>query len=225
MSRLFAYMGNDQDRVKCALYPARKSLTSNETIRRATVVKVIASEVRKGNVLDIDGQLCTVMKAESVRPGKGTPTTHIDMRRISDGVKIVKSYRTTENVERAFLDEQYYEYLYEDDMGFNFMQPESFEQISISKDLIGDSALWLQENMRCSVSMFEGVPVAIELPAKVTLQIVEAEPVVKGQTASSSYKPAKMDNGLRVMVPPHIGVGTRLVINTEDGSYMERAKD
>ena len=189
------------------------------------MVKVIASEVRKGNVLDIDGQLCTVMKAESVRPGKGTPTTHIDMRRISDGVKIVKSYRTTENVERAFLDEQYYEYLYEDDMGFNFMQPESFEQISISKDLIGDSALWLQENMRCSVAMFEGVPVAIELPAKVTLQIVEAEPVVKGQTASSSYKTAKLSNGAKIMVPPHVESGIRVIVMTADGSYVERAKD
>ena len=190
-----------------------------------TVVKVIASEVRKGNVLDIDGTLCTVMKAESVRPGKGTPTTHIDMRRIVDGVKIVKSYRTTENVERAFLDEKTYEYLYEDDMGFNFMEPETFEQISISKDLIGDSSIWLQENMRCSVSMFEGVPVAIELPAKVTLQIVEAEPVVRGQTASSSYKTAKLSNGAKVMVPPHIESGVRVIVMTADGSYVERAKD
>jgi len=189
------------------------------------MVKVIASEVRKGNVLDIDGQLCTVMKAESIRPGKGTPTTHIDMRRISDGVKIVKSYRTTENVERAFLDEKNYDYLYSDDTGYHFMEPETFEQITISSDLIGDSAIWLQENMRCSVSLFEGNPVAIELPAKVTLQIVEAEPVVKGQTASSSYKTAKLSNGARVMVPPHIQPGTRVVIQTEDGSYVERAKD
>jgi len=189
------------------------------------VVKVIASEVRKGNVLDIDGQLCTVMKAESVRPGKGTPTTHIDMRRISDGVKIVKSYRTTENVERAYLDEKYYEYLYEDDMGFNFMEPETFEQISVSKDLIGDSPIWLQEGMRCSVSLFEGVAVAIELPAKVTLQIVEAEPVVKGQTASSSYKTAKLSNGAKVMVPPHIESGIKVIVMTADGSYVERAKD
>ena len=189
------------------------------------MVKVIASEVRKGNVLDIDGTLCTVMKAESVRPGKGTPTTHIDMRRISDGVKIVKSYRTTENVEKAFLDELYYEYLYEDDMGYNFMQPESFEQVSISKDLIGDSSVWLQENMRCSIQMFEGVPVAIELPAKVTLQIVEAEPVVKGQTASSSYKTAKLSNGAKIMVPPHVENGVRVIVMTSDGSYVERAKD
>ncbi|MEZ5857269.1 MAG: elongation factor P [Hyphomicrobiaceae bacterium] len=189
------------------------------------MVKIIASEVRKGNVLDIDGALCTVLKAESIRPGKGTPTTHIDMRRISDGVKIVKSYRTTESVERAMLDERNYNYLYEDEMGYNFMEPETFEQITVSKDLMGDSAAWLQENMTCSVQTFEGVPVAIELPPRVTLQIVEADPVVKGQTASSSYKPAKLENGVRVMVPPHIESGTRVVVSTAEGEYVERAKD
>jgi elongation factor P len=189
------------------------------------VVKVIASEVRKGNVLEIDVDLCTILKAESIRPGKGTPTTHIDMRRISDGVKIVKSYRTTETVERAFLDEKYYDYLYEDEMGFNFMEPETFDQIVVPKDLMGDSAQWLVENMRCSIKMFEDNPVAIELPQRVTFQIVEADPVVKGQTASSSYKPAKLSNGARVMVPPHIESGTRIVVMTEDGSYVERAKD
>ena len=189
------------------------------------MVKVIASEIRKGNVLDIEGTLCTVLKAESIRPGKGTPTTHIDMRRISDGVKLVKSYRTTESVERAYLDEKNFNYLYEDDMGFNFMEPVTFEQISISKDLLGDSAQWLQENMSCSVQLFDGTPVAIELPARVVFEIVEADPVVKGQTASSSYKPAKLSNGARVMVPPHIGAGTRVVVTTEDGEYVERAKD
>jgi elongation factor P len=189
------------------------------------VAKIIASEVRKGNVLDIDGALCTVLKAESIRPGKGTPTTHIDMRRISDGVKIVKSYRTTESVERAFLDEKTFDYLYEDDMGFNFMEPITFEQISIPKDLVGDQAIWLQENMNCQVQLFEGTPVSIELPPRVTLEIVEADPVVKGQTASSSYKPAKLSNGARVMVPPHIGAGTRVVVRTEDGEYVERARD
>lgn len=189
------------------------------------MVKVIASEVRKGNVLDIDGALCTVLKAESIRPGKGTPTTHIDMRRISDGVKIVKSYRTTENVERAMLDDRTYNYLYEDEMGFNFMEPVSFEQITIPRDLLGDDAAWLQENMSCSVQTFEGVPVSIELPPRVTLTIVEADPVVKGQTASSSYKPARLENGVRVMVPPHIESGTRIVVSTVDHEYVERAKD
>jgi elongation factor P len=189
------------------------------------VVKVIASEVRKGNVLEIDGQLCTVMKAESIRPGKGTPTTHIDMRRISDGVKIVQSYRTTESVERAFLDEKNYNYLYEDDMGFNFMEPETFEQISVSKEILGDQGQWLTEGMSVLVQTHDGTPVAIELPQRVVFEIVEADPVVKGQTASSSYKPAKLSNGARIMVPPHIGTGTRVVVMTEDGSYVERAKD
>jgi elongation factor P len=193
--------------------------------RRLTVVKVIASEVRKGNVLEIDGVLCTVVKAESVRPGKGTPTTHLDVRRISDGVKLNKSYRTTENVERAFLDEKNYNFLYQDDMGYHFMEPETFEQLAISKDLIGDQAQWLQENMVCTLELFEGVPVAITLPAKVTMLLVEAEPAVKGQTASSSFKPGKLENGARVMVPPHISAGIRVVVLTEDGSYVERAKD
>ena len=189
------------------------------------MVKVIASTVRKGNVLDLDGKLAVVMTAENIHPGKGTPVTHLELRRISDGVKVTERYRTTDQVERAYLDEQKYTYMYEDDMGFNFMQPDSFEQISVSKDVVGDQAKWLQDGMICSVALHESVPISIELPARVTLEIVEADPVVKGQTASSSYKPAKLSNGARIMVPPHVGSGTRVVIMTEDGSYVERAKD
>jgi elongation factor P len=179
------------------------------------VVKVIASSVRKG----------IVMSAENIHPGKGTPVTHLELRRIADGVKVTERYRTTDQVEKAYLDEQKYSYLYKDDMGFNFMQPESFEQISVSKDVLGEQAKWLNEGMVCSIALFENNAVSIELPARVTLEIVEADPVVKGQTASSSYKPAKLSNGARIMVPPHIGTGTRVVIMTEDGSYVERAKD
>jgi len=189
------------------------------------VVKVIASSIRKGNVLDLDGKLAVVMHAENIHPGKGTPVTHLEMRRIADGVKVTERYRTTDQVERAFLEDKDYNYMYEDDMGYNFMQPESFDQIGIPKDVVGDSAQWLQEGMTCSVQLHEGIPIAIELPQRVTLEIVEADPVVKGQTASSSYKPAKLSNGARVMVPPHIGAGTRVVVMTEDGSYVERAKD
>ena len=189
------------------------------------MVKVIASSVRKGNVLDVSGKLCVVMKAENIHPGKGTPVTHLDMRRISDGVKITERYRTTDQVERAYLEDKAYNYLYEDDMGYNFMEPETFEQISVPKEILGDAAVYLQENMPINISLHEGVPIAIEMPARVTLEIVEADPVVKGQTASSSYKPAKLANGARIMVPPHIGTGTRVVIMTADGSYVERAKD
>ena len=189
------------------------------------MVKVIASSVRKGNVLDIDGKLCVVMKAENIHPGKGTPVTHLDMRRIADGVKITERYRTTDQVERAYLEDKTYNYLYEDDMGYNFMEPETFEQISVPKEILGDQAVYLQENMVVNISLHEGVPVSAELPQRVIFEIVEADPVVKGQTASSSYKPAVLSNGQRVMVPPHISAGTRVVIMTEDGSYVERAKD
>ena len=166
------------------------------------MVKVIASSVRKGNVLDIDGKLVVVMKAENIHPGKGTPVTHLDMRRISDGVKITERYRTTDQVERAYLEEKTYNYLYEDDMGFVVMEPETYDQITIPKEIIGDQSVYLQENMAVSVSLHEGVPVSAEIPARVTLEVVEADPVVKGQTASSSYKPAMLSNGQRVMVPP-----------------------
>lgn len=189
------------------------------------MAKVIASSIRKGNVLDLDGKLCVVMRAENIHPGKGTPVTHLEMRRISDGVKVTERYRTTEQVERAYLEEKDYNYLYEDDNGYNFMHPETFDQIAVGKDIVGDQAAYLQEAMTCSISLHEGIPIAIELPARVTFEIVEADPVVKGQTASSSYKPAVLSNGQRVMVPPHIGVGTRVVVMTADGSYVERAKD
>jgi elongation factor P len=188
------------------------------------VVKVIASSVRKGNVLDIDGKLCVVMKAENIHPGKGTPVTHLDMRRIADGVKITERYRTTDQLERAFLEEKTYNYLYEDDMGFVLMEPETYDQITLPKDIIGEQSVYLQENMPIQVSLHEGVPIAAEIPARVTLEVVEADPVVKGQTASSSYKPAVLSNGVRVMVPPHITAGTRVVVMTADGSYVERAK-
>lgn len=189
------------------------------------VPKIIASSVRKGNVLDLDGKLAVVMNAENIHPGKGTPVTHLEMRRIADGVKIVERYRTTDQVERAFVEEIDYNYLFEDESGYTFMHPETYDQIVVPKDVIGDQAVWLDENMTCTISLHEGNPIAIELPQRVTFEIVEADPVVKGQTASSSYKPALLSNGARIMVPPHIGSGTRVVVMTADGSYVERAKD
>jgi elongation factor P len=189
------------------------------------VVKVIASSVRKGNILEVDGHLYAVLSAESFFPGKGTPTTQIDMRRISDATKVSQRYKTTEQVERAFVEDREHTFLYQDGDGFHFMNPENYEQIAVQADVIGDQAAYLQEGMACKLSVFEGNAVAIELPQRVTLEVVETEPVMKGQTASSSYKPAKMSNGARVMVPPHINVGTRIVVQTSDGTYVERAKD
>jgi elongation factor P len=188
-------------------------------------VKVIASTLRKGNVVDVDGKLYVVLTAQNIHPGKGTPVTQVDMRRISDGVKVSERYRTTEQVERAFVEDREHSFLYQDGEGYHFMNPESYEQVPVPEDILGDQAVYLQEGMVVKLSMHNGLPIAIELPPRVTLEIMETEPVVKGQTASSSYKPAKLSNGARTMVPPHIQAGTRVVIQTEDGSYVERAKD
>ncbi len=188
-------------------------------------MKVIASSLRKGNVVDVEGKLYAVLKAENFHPGKGTPTTSVDMRRISDGVKVAERWRTTEMVEKAIVDEREYDYLYSDGEGHHFMEPATYDQIAVSEDVVGDDKAFLREGIKVYLRTFEGAAIAIELPQKVAVEVEETEPVVKGQTASSSYKPATCTNGLRVMVPPHIGVGTRIVINTEDKSYVERAKD
>jgi elongation factor P len=188
-------------------------------------VRVIASSLRKGNIVEQDGKLYVVLSAENIHPGKGTPVSQIDMRRISDGVKVSERYRTTEQVERAFVEDRDYNFLYQDGEGYHFMNQENYDQLTVDKDVIGDMAIWLQEGMQCKLSMFEGVAVAIELPARVTLEITDTEPTMKGQTASSSYKPAMLTNGARVMVPPHVAAGTRIVVLTDDGSYVERAKD
>ena len=188
-------------------------------------MKVIASSLRKGNVVEQNGQLYVVLKAENFHPGKGTPTTSVDMRRISDGVKTSERWKTTEQVERADVDEREYDFLYDDGEGYHFMNPESYEQVTASHDVVGDAAPYLAPGMKVFLQTFESIPIAIELPQKVVLEITETEPVVKGQTASSSYKPAMTNVGVRVMVPPHIGVGTRIVVNTADNTYVERAKD
>ena len=190
------------------------------------MVKIIASGVRKGNVIEHeDGKLYVVLKAESMHPGKGTPTTTIDMRRISDGVKTTVRYKTTDSMERAFVETIMHSYLYQDGDDHVFMNPESFEQIHVTGDMMGDLAPFLQEGMECQIALFNGVPISIELPQRVTLEIVETEPAIKNQTASSSFKPALLSNGVRTMVPPHIASGTRIVVSTEDASYVERAKD
>lgn len=188
-------------------------------------MKVIASQIRKGNVVEVDNQLYVVLTAENFHPGKGTPTTQIDMRRISDGTKVSQRYKTTEQIERAFIDYVDYQYLFEDGDGYTFMNGETFDQVMVPKDVVGDQAVYLQENMTVKLSLYEGTPVAIELPQRVTLEVTETEPAMKGQTATSSYKPAILSNGARTNVPPHIAPGTRVVILTADGTYVERAKD
>ena len=188
-------------------------------------MKVAASQLRKGSVVDLEGKLYVVLTAQNIHPGKGTPVTQLDMRRISDGVKVSERYRTTETVERAFVDEREYQFLYNDGDGYHFMEPSTYDQVTVPDDVVGDMKLYLQDGMLVHLSTHDGVPIAMELPARVVLEIVETEPVVKGQTASGSYKPAVLNNGLRIMIPTYITAGTKVVVNTESGEYMERAKD
>jgi len=180
-------------------------------------VRVIASSLRKGNIVEFDGKLYVVLSAESFHPGKGTPTTQVDMRRLSDGVKVAQRFKTTEQVERAYVEDREHQYLYQDADGFHFMK--------LPADIIGDQAAYLQPEMKVTLSVHEGIPVSIELPQKAVLEVVDTEPTVKGQTAASSYKPAVLSNGVRTMVPPFVGPGTKIVVMTADGSYVERAKE
>jgi elongation factor P len=189
------------------------------------MAKVIASQLRKGNVLDIDGRLYVVLTAQNFHPGKGTPVTQIDMRRISDGVKVSERWKTTEQVERAVVEDLNFQFLYEDGEGYHFMNPENYDQVAASPDMVGDDKAYLIEGMTVQLSIHEGNAIALQLPRQAIFEVVETEPVTKGQTASSSYKPAILSNGVRTNVPPHVGTGTRIVVMTEDGSYVERAKD
>jgi len=188
-------------------------------------MKINAIDIRPGFVLENGGKLMLVLKREIVQPGKGGAFTQIEMRDIKTGTKTIERYRTQETVERATLEEKEMQFLYMDGDHATFMDSETFEQTTVDRELIGEAADFLQENMVCTVQMHEGTPLSVTLPQTVTLEVVEADPVVKGQTASSSYKPGKLENGRRVMIPPHIGPGTRIVVSTSDGSYLERAKD
>ena len=189
-------------------------------------MKVIASSLRKGNVVEReDGKLYVILFAENIHPGKGTPVTQLDMRRISDGTKVSERYRTTEQVERAFVEEREHTFLYSDEEGFHFMNPETFDQVAVPESVVGDQAPYLQEGMAVQVAVYNDLAISIELPQRVVFEVVETEPTTKGQTASSSYKPAVLSNGVRTTVPPHIAAGTRIVVMTADGSYVERAKD
>ncbi len=188
-------------------------------------MKVTAISLRSGNVIEYNGKLCAVVKNELNQPGKGASVSQIELRDIRTGNKDNVRFRTQETVERVRLEQDDYQFLYVDGDDYHFMNQENYEQIQITKDIIGFSAPYLQEGMIVEVETFENEPLAVRLPTHVTMEIVEAEPVVKGQTVTTSYKPAILENGEKVMVPPFIENGTRIVVKTEDGTYVERAKD
>ena len=187
-------------------------------------MRINGNAIRPGNIIEHNGRLWRVAKIQHTQPGKGGAYLQAEMKDIRDGTKSNERFRASESVEKVRLDEEEYQFLFADGDEVTFMHGESYEQITLNKEIIGDPAAFLQDGMTVTVQSYEGSPISVELPDSVVMEIVEADAVVKGQTASSSYKPAILENGEKIMVPPHIEAGTKVVVATADGSYMERAK-
>ena len=188
------------------------------------MAKMQANQMRAGMVIEFEGQRYTIIRQNIMIPGKGNAIIQVDMRNIKTGSKKDQRWRTADVVERLSTEDKEFTYSYADGTNLILMDPETYEQTTVSQDILGDRLPFLQENMVVNVRLIEGEPVAMDLPETVVLEIVEADPVVKGQTASSSYKPAILANGVKTMVPPFITAGEKIVVKTEDGSYYERFK-
>ena len=188
-------------------------------------MKINGNAIRPGNIVEHQGRLWRAVRIQHTQPGKGGAYLQVELKDIRDGTKLNERFRSSETVEKVRLDEHEYQFLFSSGDDYTFMEQNTFEQITLNTDLIGEPAVFLQEGMVVTVESYEGSFISVSLPETVTMQLVEADPVVKGQTAASSYKPAKLENGVRILVPPHVENGTRVVVNTADGSYIERAKD
>lgn len=186
-------------------------------------MKINGNEIKPGNVIEHQGGLWAAVKVNAVKPGKGPAYAQVELKNLEDGRKLNERFRSAETVERVRLEQKDFTYLYAEGDMLVFMDAETYEQVSISRDMIGERAAFLQDGMAVLVEAHEGRPIGVKLPEHVTLEIVETEPTVKGQTASGSYKPALADNGLRIMVPPYMTSGERVVVNTETMEYVKRA--
>ena len=183
-----------------------------------------ATQIRKGNVVLIDGVLYKIMNMDHVTPGKGRAHIQTKLRNLKDGTQTEKRFRSDENVEKAVIETKQMQYLYNDGDGYHFMDTESYEQVALTTELLGDGAQYLIADMTLNVEWFEANPIGVELPPVVDLKVVETPPGVKDATASAQRKPAKMETGLVVQVPSFIEEGEVIRVNTTDGSYSERAK-
>lgn len=186
-------------------------------------MKINGNEIRPGNVIEHKGGLWAAVKVQHVKPGKGGAFAQVELKNLVEGTKLNERFRSAETVEKIRLEQKDYQYLYEVDGMLTFMDTTTYEQIELATDFVGERAAFLQDGMEVTVESHEGRPLGISLPDHVTLEITETEPVVKGQTATSSYKPAVMENGVRVMVPPFVGVGDHIVVDTNEVTYLRRA--
>jgi elongation factor P len=188
-------------------------------------MKIDGNEIRVGYVIEHKGRKWFVTKTEHVKPGKGGAFMQVELKDIQTGTKSNERFRSSEAVERVYMEERAYQYLFNDGQEYTFMDQESFDQLTISPALLGESAAFLEESMIVKIALCDGDPLSVILPENVIMEVVEAEPTVKGQTASASFKPGKLANGLRIMLPQYIEAGTRVIVRTEDCSYVERAKE
>jgi elongation factor P len=187
-------------------------------------MKISGVDIRPGNIIEYEAGIWKVAKIQHTQPGKGGAFMQVEMKNLIDGRKTNVRFRSQDTVEKVRLDTKDFQYLYADGEDLVFMDKDTYEQITLPSDLLGDAAAFLQDGMDVVLEIWDERPISVELPEFAEAMIVEADAVVKGQTASSSFKPAVLDNGVRVMVPPHIGAGTRIVVNVYDREYVRRAE-
>lgn len=187
-------------------------------------MKINGNEIRPGNVIQHKDTLWIAVKTQHVKPGKGPAYAQVELKSILGGTKLNERFRSSETVERVRLEQKDYQFLYEQGDMLVFMDTDTYDQIEIPKDFLEDRAAFLQEGMMVTVESHEGAPLGVSIPEHVTLEVVEADPVVKGQTAASSYKPAKLENGVRILVPPFVTAGERVVVDTNELTYVRRAE-
>lgn len=187
------------------------------------MAKINGNEIRPGNVIEHDGGLWVAVKTNAVKPGKGGAYNQVELKNLINGTKLNERFRAAETVEKVRLEQKDFNFLYEQGDALVFMDTETYEQLELNKEFVGDRAAFLQDGMTVTVELYEEKPIGISLPDTVVLTITEADPVVKGQTAASSYKPAVLENGIRVLVPPFISAGERVVVDTNEITYVRRA--
>lgn len=186
-------------------------------------MKINGNAIRPGNVIEHKQRLWVAVKINAVKPGKGGAFAQVELRDIRDGTKLNERFRATETVERVSLEQRQSQYLFADDDFITFMDGETYEQVMVAAANLGDQKAYLQDGMQVIIESYEGEPLSVQLPDTVEMEVVEADAVIKGQTASSSHKPAVLENGERVMVPPHVEAGSRIVVKPADGTYVSKA--
>lgn len=186
--------------------------------------KIAGNEIRPGAMIQHDGGLWLAVKTQAVKPGKGGAYNQVELKNVVTGTKLNERFRSDQSVEEVYLEKKDFQFLYASGDTLTFMDTETYDQIEIAADFVGDQAQFLQDGMKVLVQTYEDKPIGIKLPQHVTLEVTEADPVLRGGTAAPSYKGAVLENGLKIQVPPFIEAGTKVIVSTEDGTYIRRAE-